>query len=56
MLPLSEQLLPWEGMPPAGFPEQVVFERGLKRRKECHPFEKGEGTPAQVEAASHSKA
>lgn len=34
-IPLGEQIQdvlqdPWAGMPPAGFPEQVIFERGLK--------------------------
>ena len=42
-------------MSPAGFPGLVRPERGPRGCKGCHPFEKGEGTEAQEEVASHSK-
>lgn len=46
MVPLGEQMQdvlrnPQVGLLQAGFPEQIMFERGLKGLKGCYPFEKG---------------
>lgn len=46
MAPLGEQMRdmlsdPGVGLLQAGFPEQIIFERGLKGLKGLHPFGKG---------------